>query len=163
MIDSKLSISSMSYKKKDDLRILTSCLSNWFSNPKMLHFVSPSMKYPFKIQQWINKSYSNQSNTLVLKLDNWIIGHVSIRIKTQKNSAHIFHLIIDPDQRQKGYGTLLISHAEGLIIKNNLKKITINVLVNNQIAKNFYEKNGFTFSCGSKSGKIKMLKVLEEL
>ena len=162
MTDSRLSISSMSYKKKDDIRILTSCLSNWFSNPKILHFVSPSMRYPFKIQQWINQSYSNQSNTLVLKLDNWIIGHISIRTNNQKKSAHIFHLIIDPAQQQKGYGKQLISHAEELIIKNNLKKITINVLIKNQIAKNFYEKSGFIVSENSKSGKIKMLKNLEE-
>tara|TARA_Y100000591_G_scaffold20750_1_gene15297 strand:+ start:589 stop:1077 length:489 start_codon:yes stop_codon:yes gene_type:complete len=162
MTDSRLSISSISYKKKDDIRILNSCLSNWFSNPKILHFVSPSMRYPFKIQQWINQSYSNQSNTLVLKLDNWIIGHISIRINNQKKSAHIFHLIIDPAQQQKGYGKQLISHAEELIIKNNLKKITINVLIKNQIAKNFYEKSGFIVSENSKSGKIKMLKNLEE-
>mgnify|MGYP001177606066 FL=1 len=160
MIDSRLSISSMSYEKKDDIRLLNSCLSQWFSNPKILHFVSPSMRYPFKIQQWINKSYSNKSNTLVLRLGSWIIGHISIRMNNQTKSAHIFHLIIDPEQRQKGYGNLLFDHAEELIIKNNLKKITINVLINNQIAKNFYEKNGFIVSNDSKPRKIKMLKIL---
>tara|TARA_Y100001970_G_scaffold239453_1_gene301443 strand:+ start:370 stop:855 length:486 start_codon:yes stop_codon:yes gene_type:complete len=160
MTNSKISFSSMSYEKKDDIRLLNSCLSQWFSNPKILHFVSPSMRYPFKIQQWINKSYSNKSNTLVLRLGSWIIGHISIRMNNQTKSAHIFHLIIDPEQRQKGYGNLLFAHAEELIIKNNLKKITINVLINNQIAKNFYEKNGFIVSNDSKPRKIKMLKIL---
>ena len=160
MTNSKISFSSMSYEKKDDIRLLNSCLSQWFSNPKILHFVSPSMRYPFKIQQWINKSYSNKSNTLVLRLGSWIIGHISIRMNNQTKSAHIFHLIIDPEQRKKGYGNLLFDHAEELIIKNNLKKITINVLINNQIAKNFYEKNGFVVSNDSKPRKIKMLKIL---
>ena len=163
MIDSRLSISSMSYEKKDDIRILATCLSKWFSNPKILHFTSPSMRYPFKMQQWINQSYLNHSNTLVLKLDNWIIGHLSIRMIDHTKTAHIFHLIIDPDQQQRGYGKLLISHAEKLIIKNNLKKITINVLINNKTAKKFYEKNGFIVARDSKSGKIKMLKNLEKL
>ena len=163
MTNSRFSISSISYEKKDDIRILNSCLSEWFSNPKILNFVSPSMRYPFKIQQWINKSYSKQSNTLVLKLDNWIIGHISIRLNDKTKSAHIFHLIIDPTQQQKGYGKRLISHAEKLIIKNNLKKITINVLINNKTAKKFYEKNGFIVARDSKSGKIKMLKNLEKL
>ena len=163
MTNSGLSISSMSYEKKDDIRILTSCLSKWFSNPKILHFVSPSMRYPFKIQQWVNRSYLNQSNTLVLKLDNWIIGHLSFRMNDQTKSAHIFHLIIDPDQQKNGYGKQLISHAEKLIIKNNLKKITINVLINNQIAKTFYEKNGFKVVKNKKSGKIIMLKNLGKL
>ncbi len=160
MTDSRLSISSMSYKNKEDIRILTSCLSEWFSNPKLLHFVSPSIRYPFKIQQWINQSYLNQSNTLVLKLDNWIIGHISIRTNDQTKSAHIFHLIIDPVQQRKGYGKKLISHAQALITKDNFKKITINVLTNNQIAKKFYEKNGFIVIKNSKSGRIKMLKIL---
>tara|TARA_B100000287_G_scaffold328472_1_gene312976 strand:- start:4125 stop:4610 length:486 start_codon:yes stop_codon:yes gene_type:complete len=161
MTESRPSISLMSYKKKDDVRILTSCLSNWFSNPKILHFVSPSMRYPFKIKRWINKSYSTRSNTLVLKLDNWIIGHISIRMNDKKKSAHIFHLIIDPDQRQKGYGKLLFSHAEEFIIKNDFEKITINVLIKNQIAKNFYKKSGFLVSNESKPGIIKMLKELK--
>ena len=60
-------------------------------------------------------------------------------------------------------GKKLISYAEGLIIKNNLKKIIINIQTNNQIAKKFYEKNGFIVAKGSKSGKIKMLKNLEKL
>ena len=162
MTDLRLSISPMSYEKKDDIRILNSCLSEWFSNPKILNFVSPSMRYPFKIQQWINKSYSKQSNTLVLKLDNWIIGHISIRLNDKTKSAHFFHLIIDPSQQQKGYGKKLISYAEGLIIKNNLKKIIINIQTNNQIAKKFYEKNGFIVAKGSKSGKIKMFKNIGE-
>ena len=163
MTDSKIYISSMSYDKKDDIRILNSCLSEWFSNPKILNLVSPSMRYPFKIQQWINQFYSNQSNTLVLKLDNWIIGHISIRTDDQRKSAHIFHLVIDPDQQQKGYGKKLISHAEELIIKNNLKKITINFQANNITAKKFYEKNGYIVGKDSKSGKIKMLKSLNKL
>ena len=124
MSDSTLSISSMSYEKKDDVRVLTSCLSKWFSNPKILHFVSPSMRYPFKIQQWINRSYLNQSNTLVLKLDNWIIGHLSIRINYHTKSAHIFHLIIDPDQQQNGYGKKLVHYAEELILKKGIKLLT---------------------------------------
>tara|TARA_Y100001970_G_scaffold286357_1_gene408302 strand:- start:1659 stop:2150 length:492 start_codon:yes stop_codon:yes gene_type:complete len=158
MTDSRLSFSSMSYKIKDDVRVLNSCLSEWFSNPKILNLVSPTMRYPFKIKQWINQSYSNQSNTLVLKLDSWIIGHISFRINEHKKSAHIFHLIIDPSHKHKGYGRKLISYAEKLIIRSNLKKITINVLINNQIARNFYENNGFTIYRHSKSGRIKMQK-----
>ena len=162
MIDSRVSIASMSYKNKEDIRILTSCLSEWFSNPKLLNFVSPSMSYPFRIKQWINESYLNQSKTLVLKLDNWIIGHISFRTNDQTKSAHIFHLIIDPIQQQKGYGKKLISYAQELITKKKIEKIKINVLNNNRIAKKFYEKNGFIVFKNSKSGKIKMFKILEK-
>ena len=160
MTDPRLSISSMSYEKKDDIRVMTSCLSKWFSNPKILHFTSPSMRYPFKMQQWISQSYLNHSNTLVLKLDNWIIGHLSIRMVDQTKSAHIFHLIIDPDQQQKGYGEKLVNFAENFILKNNFKTVTLNVLKKNQIAIKFYEKIGYTVIEERKSKKIKMLKNL---
>ena len=160
MTDSRLSISSMSYEKKNDIRVLNSCLSKWFSNPKILNLVSPSMRYPFKIQQWINQSYSNKSSTIVLKLDNWIIGHISIRMGDQTKSAHIFHLIIDPNQQQNGFGKKLIQYAEKLIFENDFKAITLNVLKNNQIAISFFEKNGYTIIEKKKSKKIKMLKYL---
>ena len=160
MTDPRLSISSMSYENKKDVRILNSCLSDWFSNPKVLNFATSSIRYPFKIQQWINRSYLNQSNTLVLKLDNWIIGHLSIRINYHTKSAHIFHLIIDPKQQQNGYGKKLIQYAEKLILKNELKTISLNVLKNNQIAIIFFEKNGFNIIEKKKSKKIKMLKYL---
>ena len=160
MTDSRLSISSMSYEKKNDIRVLNSCLSKWFSNPKILNLVSPSMRYPFKIQQWINQSYLNKSNTIVLKLDNWIIGHISIQMGDQTKSAHIFHLIIDPDQQQNGYGEKLIQYAEKLILKNDLKIITLNVLKNNQFAITLFKKIGYTIIEKRNSKKIKMLKNL---
>ncbi len=163
MADLKLSISSMSYEKKDDIKVLNSCLSQWFSNPKILHFVSPSMRYPFKIQQWVNQSYTKQSNTLVLKLDNWIIGHLSFRTNDQTKTAKIYHLIIEPNHRRMGYGAQLISHTERLIINSKIERITINVQNNNQIAKNFYEQNGFSAVKKTKSGRIKMLKVIKRL
>jgi len=160
MTDSRFSISSMSYENKADIRILTSCLSEWFSNPKILHFVASSARYPFKIQQWINQSYLNQSDTLVLKLDNWIIGHLSIRMNYHTKSAHIFHLIIDPSQQQNGYGKKLIQYAEKFILKNDLKKISLKVLKNNQAALSFFEKNGYTIVEKKKYKKVKMLKYL---
>ena len=163
MADLKLSICSMSYDKKDDIKILNSCLSKWFSNPKILHFVSPSMKYPFKIQQWVNHSYQKKSNTLVLKLDNWIIGHLSFRTNDQMETANIYHLIIEPNHQRMGYGAQLIFHAEKLISDSNIERITINVQNNNQIAKNFYEQNGFSAMKTTKSGRIKMLKIIKRL
>ena len=45
--------------------------------------------------------------------------------------SHIFHLIIDPDQQQNGYGKKLVHYAEELILENNFKAITLNVLKKN--------------------------------
>tara|TARA_B100000287_G_scaffold76886_1_gene68942 strand:- start:1650 stop:2132 length:483 start_codon:yes stop_codon:yes gene_type:complete len=160
MTNTKISFSIMSYEKNEDIRILTSCLSKWFSNPKILHFTSPSMRYPFKMEQWKSLSKSSQSTTLVIKSDNWILGHISIIMNNETKSAHIFHLIIDPKQQQKGYGGKLISFAEKFILKNNFKTITLNVLKKNQVAIKLYEEIGYTAIVKRKSKNIKMLKNL---
>ena len=44
-----ISISEITYYKKEDIRILSACLSNWFTDPKILHFTSPNMTFPFNI------------------------------------------------------------------------------------------------------------------
>ena len=162
MSNAKISISSISYNKKEDLRILNSCLSSWFSDPKILQFVHPEMRYPFKIERWISLSYLNKSTTLILKYNNWIIGHLSIRIRKKSEYAHLFHLIIDPKYQRKGYAKKLIIHAEKVITKENINKVTINVMKKNQIAKKLYNNLGYLDISINKSGKIKMLKNLLE-
>ena len=89
MTNSSLLISTISYNKKEDLRILSSCLSKWFANPKTLHFVQPAIRYPFKIEKWINLSYLNESTTFVLKSNNWIIGHLSMIINKRKKTKNL--------------------------------------------------------------------------
>ena len=160
MSNSEISISTISYNKKEDLRILNACLSSWFSDPKILHFVHPGMTYPFKIGRWINLSYLNKSTTFILKYNNWIIGHLSIRINKESGSAHLFHLIIDSDYQRNGYAKKLIIHAEKVITKKNINKINVNVMKKNQIAKKLYNSLGYLDISINKSGKIKMLKNL---
>ena len=160
MSNSEISISTVSYNKKEDLRILNACLSSWFSDPKTLHFVHPEMTYPFKIKHWINLSYLNKSTTFILKYNNWIIGHLSIKINKVSGSAHLFHLIIDSDYQRNGYAKKLIIHAEKVITKKNINKITINVMKKNQIAKKLYNSLGYLDLSINKSGKIKLQKNL---
>ena len=160
MSKSKISISTITYKKKEDIRILNSCLSNWFTDPKILHFVHPEMAYPFKIERWISLSYLHKTSTLILKDHNWIIGHLSIRKNKESKSAHLFHLIIDSDYQRNGYAKKLIIHAEKVITKKNINKININVMKKNQIAKKLYNSLGYLDISINKSGRIKMLKNL---
>ena len=159
MSNSEISISTVSYNKKEDLRILNACLSDWFSDPKTLHFVHPEMTYPFNIKHWINLSYLNKSTTFILKYNNWIIGHLSIRINKESKSAHFFHLIIDSDYQRNGYAKKLIIHAEKVITKKNINKITINVMKKNQIAKKLYNSLGYIDLSINKSGKITLQKI----
>ena len=114
----KISLAEMSYDNIDSIRILNAVLSKWFSDPKILHFTSPGHQYPFKINKWLKLSYIDQgvNTTYCLELDNWIIGHLSVKLNTEKKSAHLFHLIIDEKFRRNGYGKRLVNHVERKLI-----------------------------------------------
>ena len=155
MSKTKISISAMSYKKKEDIRILNACLSNWFKNPKVLYFTSPNMTYPFNLKKWISLSYKEKNNkTIIIKIDDWIIGHLSIKEKKEQGSAHLFHLIIDPNYHRKGFAKKLILYAEELINNDNIKKITLNVVKKNQAARQLYYALGYADKETTRSGSI---------
>ena len=161
MSKTKISISAMSYKKKEDIRILSACLSNWFKNPKVLYFTSPNMSYPFNLKKWISLSYKEKNNkTIIIKIDDWIIGHLSIKKEKEQGSAHLFHLIIDPNYLRKGFAKKLIFYAEELIKCDNIKKITLNVVRKNQAARQLYYALGYADIETTRLGYIKMEKNL---
>ena len=104
MDNQKVSFSIKSYKDNEHVRILNSVLSKWLSNPKILHFTSPTVQYPYNINNWIAISYNDQNtHTYTIEIDNWIIGHLSAKLNNETNSAHLFHLIIDENHRKKGF------------------------------------------------------------
>ena len=160
MKEPKISISTITYYKKEDIRILNACLSDWLSDPKILHFTSPNMTYPFNLKKWISLSYKEKNiETIIIKVDNWIVGHLSIKYEEDKNSAHLFHLIIDQNQLRKGYAKKLILYAEKILNdNNNIKKITLNVVKKNQIAKELYYSLGYEKINNKRTGNIKMVK-----
>ena len=161
MSKTKISNSAMSYKKKEDIRILSACLSNWFKNPKVLYFTSPSMSYPFNLKKWISLSYKEKNNkTIIIKIDDWIIGHLSIKKEKEQGSAHLFHLIIDPNYLRKGFAKKLILYAERVIKYDNIKKITLNVVRKNQAARQLYYSLGYADKERTRLGHIKMEKNL---
>ena len=146
MANQKISISNISYENDESVRILASVLSKWFSDPKTFHFTSPNLKYPFNMNHWVSTFYKTDNvETFVLKDENWIIGHLSVKIDEKKNIAHFFHLFIDSENRQKGYAKKLIRYVEKHIIagKDNIRMITLNCVKKNVPAINLYQSIGF--------------------
>ena len=162
MANQKISISNISYKNDKSVKILFSVLSKWFSDPKTLHFTSPSSKYPFSMNLWVSTFYNTGNvETYVLKNENWIIGHLSVKIDEDKNIAHFFHLIINKENRQRGYGRKLISYVEKHIIaeNDNIRAITLNCVKKNIPAIKLYHSIGFQILKEKKW--LKMIKYIE--
>ena len=72
-----------------------------------------------------------------------LIGFVIV-ISDQKDCANIINFLINPKYQNKGYGSFLLNHTI-LKIKefDKVKKIILNVNINNSSAIKLYEKIGF--------------------
>jgi len=95
-----------------------------------------------------------QQNILFLKLEDGkimkkLIGFIVV-INDREDQANIINFIIHPQFQSKGYGSLLLQETIERIKKRlkEIKKIVLNVQVNNSLAIKLYEK--FNFQKNSK-------------
>ena len=150
----------MSYENSDQSKILKSCLTSWFSNPKELHLTDPGMTYPFRFNQWVTRSYKDkQTETWVAFSDKWMVGMMSIEFFREENRIHLFHIYVDKEYRRNGIGKKLILKAEEQGKKTKAKALTLNIVSGNSEAVALYEKMGFKL-IESKNKKMKMKKTV---
>ena len=144
MAEEEYTLEEISYSRKEDCRIMEAVLKNWFQNPKTLNFVSPNLSFPFKFKKWVLGSYAgmfDKTTTIVLKQDNWIIGHISMRVI--EDNAHLFHLFIAPSNRKCGLATKLVNKIENQGKILGCKTFFLNIVPKNAIAKKLYKKLGY--------------------
>lgn len=157
MMKIRIILKKMSYENSRDNRILKSCLTTWFSNPKELHLTDPGMAYPFQFRQWVNKSYKDkQTETWTAISDKWMVGMMSLEHLKEEGRCHLFHLYVDKKYRRQGIGKLFLDKAEEQTGKKHAKKLTLNVFPGNATGLSLYEKMGFKLDNPGK--KLKMVK-----
>ena len=160
MMKIRIILKKMSYENSRDNRILKSCLTTWFSNPKELHLTDPKMTYPFQFKQWVNLSYKGQNTeTWGAFSGKWMVGIVSLEHLQEEGRIHLFHIYVDKEYRRKGIGKKLILKAEEQGKKTKAKALTLNIVSGNSEAVALYEKMGFKL-IESKNKKMKMKKTV---
>ena len=160
MMKIRIILKKMSYENSRDNRILKSCLTTWFSNPKELHLTDPKMTYPFQIKQWVNLSYKGQNTeTWGAFSGKWMVGIVSLEHLQEEGRIHLFHIYVDKEYRRNGIGKKLILKAEEQGKKTKAKALTLNIISGNSEAVALYEKMGFKL-IKSKNKKMKMKKTV---
>ena len=160
MMKIRIILKKMSYENSRDNRILKSCLTTWFSNPKELHLTDPKMTYPFQFKQWVNLSYKGQNTeTWGAFSGKWMVGIVSLEHLQEEGRIHLFHIYVDKEYRKKGIGKKLILKAEEQGKKTKAKALTLNIVSGNSEAVALYEKMGFKL-IESKNKKMKMKKTV---
>ena len=160
MMKIRIILKKMSYENSRDNRILKSCLTTWFSNPKELHLTDPKMTYPFQFKQWMNLSYKGQNTeTWGAFSGKWMVGIVSLEHLQEEGRIHLFHIYVDKEYRRNGIGKKLILKAEEQGKKTKAKALTLNIISGNSEAVALYEKMGFKL-IESKNKKMKMKKTV---
>ena len=151
-------LEEISYSRKEDRRIMESVLKNWLVDPKALNFFSPESKYPFKFKKWVQLHYSKNNintTTIVLKYNEWVIGHVSL--KTKKERTEILHLFVDTRYRKKGLGSILLKEIENYRIDSKIDSITAKVQKKDIAFKKILERSGYIYKNSNQNLMIKKL------
>ena len=134
----------MSYENSKHNRILKSCLTAWFSNPKELHLTDPRMTYPFRFNQWVNLLYKEKdTETWGAFSGKWMVGMVSLGHLQEEGLIHLFHIYVDKEYRRKGIRKKLILKAEEQGKKTNAKALSLNIVSEKAEVVLLYEKMGF--------------------
>lgn len=149
------------YKKTDEKYLL-----KWFDDERKFYMWSAGIyKYPLDEKQLSKhrQTFEDDENGWIFMMLDEVgipIGHVAIKnVDYKANSAHIGFIVVDPEQRGKGYGKKLVN----LITKYafdilNVDRVTLNVFEVNPVAKKCYEFVGFKVESRKKA----MLKYNDE-
>ena len=159
MIEQEYTLEEISYLQKEDCRIMEAVLSKWFSNPKVFNFISPNQRYPFNFKKWLATSYLpyiKKIKTIILKRNNLIIGHVSIRVENKV--GYVFHHFVDTKFRRKGFGKILLEEIVSSSLLNNARLLKVKINEKNKVAKRFYYRCNFIVISKPTSNFIKMIK-----
>ena len=161
MVGQEYTLEEISYSRKEDRRIMESVLRFWFADPKTLNFVSPGCKYPFDFMSWI-RLYNNDKNsrftTIVLKHNNWIIGHVSIEI--EKKISKIFHLFLEKEHRKKGLSIRILEEIEKYGKESGTRFVQASIQKKDTICFELFSKSGYKNQSLRNSKSIIMIKNL---
>ena len=158
MTGAEYTLEEISYSRKEHRRIMESVLTNWLVDPKALNFFSPESKYPFKFKKWVRLHYSKDIlniTTIVLKHNEWVIGHVSL--KTKKERAELLHLFVDSKYRRKGLGLRLLKETESYIVDSKIESIIAKVQKKNIVLKKILKRSGYRYKNSNQNMMIKKL------
>jgi len=119
------------------------------------------MSYPFKFKKWVSTYYTqNPIDSFVIKSGSWIVGIGSINILSETKRGHIFHIFIDKEYRNQGFGRKTMDYLESFAKKEKMEFLTLRVMPKNKPAIKLYEKLGFINVGSTKQGDLLMKKSL---
>jgi len=100
-----------------------------------------AFKSPFSLNLLERLTKTKNIIYLVGEINQIIVGYSIISLRSKE--AHLISIVIDNGYRRQGYATALLNKNIEIIKKNKIRKLKLEVRVNNQAAKEFYSKFNF--------------------
>ncbi len=125
----------------DDLSLLMS----WIKDKDACRlWAGPSVRFPLALEHLKEDIQFSEKNTFSMIDDNEVLLGIGQLIKKERCRLHMARIIISPNQRGKGFGSLLCR----LLIREGRKRFgdinfSLNVYPNNTKAVRLYKKLGF--------------------
>ncbi len=118
-------------------------LLNFHLTQQEVFYFFPSANYPLTLIQ-LQKQLSERHRSTVMRLDGQLIGFANFYNVENRNIAFIGNVVINPQQRRKGYGGLLLEYMIKLGFDElKLKEVHLSCYNQNTQALLFYQQRGF--------------------
>jgi ribosomal protein S18 acetylase RimI-like enzyme len=119
-----------------------------------------SLSIPKRAAAWANDLRNPDSIVYVGEEVDRLVGFVNCwpcrdPDKKTDETGEIGGIYLHPDFWRKGFGTVLLNRALERLTQDGYSEVTLWVLEQNEVARHFYEKNGFVLDGRSEADKIR--------
>jgi ribosomal protein S18 acetylase RimI-like enzyme len=141
-------ISVREWKETDDIEYITNLLHRAYAEhaSQGLHFLASHQSVE------VTRKRVRSGITLLALFNQTIVGTITIKIRseasygdymTSEKIASFSQLAIDPNYRGKGWGSILIKHAEKVAIEKGCSELALDTSQHATKLINFYSELGF--------------------
>ena len=101
-----------------------------------------SFATPWTREMYVKELSNRTSRPFVYRIDGEIVGYMCFWVVLDE--AHLMTIAVHPDRRGEGIGKSIMGHLEQVSLKEDLKKILLEVGRRNIVARGLYRHCGFT-------------------
>ncbi|MBE5738263.1 MAG: ribosomal-protein-alanine N-acetyltransferase [Clostridiales bacterium] len=108
---------------------------------KQIYLIDSLEKDSYSLDTISSMVASDTSMTIVVEDMGRVIGYIHYSIALDE--AELIKIVVSGDYRRQGIASRLLSHTSSILKEKGVKIVFLEVRIDNDPAKNLYEKNGF--------------------
>lgn len=111
------------------------------------YFLPPLTEVPGDVDKYAEKLFMNANNFEIINENKTRLGMICFYSNdTKSNIGYITLLVVEKEYSNSGIGSILIKYAEEFAKKENINKMKLEVVKNNEKAIKFYKKHSYTIA-----------------